>query len=255
MNILEAKDVSLRFGGSIVLQDVSFQVTNGELFSIIGPNGAGKSSLFNCISGLYRPNEGFIRFQEHSLQSFSPHALARLGISRMFQNIALFGNMTLLENLLVGRHIHQRGSLFGDLIFSKRARAREIENIAAIEEIIDLLELSPYRNYPVDLLPYGVRKRVELGRALAMKPKMLLLDEPAAGLNLQEKQDLARYLLEIRKNSTVTLLLIEHDLRFVMELSDRVLALNFGKVLTCGVPKDIANHPEVQEAYLGGAAL
>ena len=259
-SILTIDEISLSFAGLKVLNDISLEVRANSLFSIIGPNGAGKSSLFNCISGLYRPDSGRIVFNDNEITREKPPLIAAAGVGRMFQNIALFENLTVLENLLVGRHHLARypgGKLLGWLAGPLRTPGvvrEEIRQQRAVEEIIDFLDLSPYRKLPVSLLPYGVLKRVELGRALAMEPKLLLLDEPAAGLNQEEREDMARYIMEMKFRLGITQILIEHDLSFVMDLSDEVLALNFGTVIARGLPEAVGKHPEVAKAYLGAGA-
>lgn len=252
--LLEVRDVTLRFGGVTALSEVSFDVRRGELFAIIGPNGAGKSSLFNCLNGVYRPQEGRIRFDGKEIVGRRPVAIARMGMARTFQNLGLFSTLTVLENLMLGRHhLMHAGLLAGALWFGK-ARNEEIAQRERCEEIIELLELEPYRFQPVALLPYGVRKRVEVARALAMEPTMLLLDEPAAGMNLEETEDMARYIREINEEWKVTTLLVEHDLQMVMDLADRVLAVDFGRVLAVGAPQEVRAHEEVVRAYVGTEA-
>jgi branched-chain amino acid transport system ATP-binding protein len=256
--------LTLSFAGLRVLTDVSLAVRAGSLFSIIGPNGAGKSSLFNCISGLYRPEAGSILFRDdrgagadgrgsRELVGERADRIAAAGVGRMFQNIALFENLTVLENLLVGRHHRMRYGWVSACLRTPAMMREEIEHRRAVEELIDLLQLSRYRNLPVSLLPYGVLKRVELGRALATEPRLLLLDEPAAGLNQEEREDMARYILEAQQHLGITQILIEHDLGFVMDLSDEVLAMNFGTVIAHGAPAAVGRHPEVRRAYLGAA--
>lgn len=233
------------------MNDVALSVAQGSLFSIIGPNGAGKSSLFNCISGLYRPDSGSIRFADRAIQGERADRIAASGVGRMFQNIALFENLTVLENLLVGRHHLTRYGWLAGCLRTPGMMREELSHLRAVEELIDFLDLSRYRNLPVSLLPYGVLKRVELGRALATEPKLLLLDEPAAGLNQEEREDMARYILEAKHHLGITQVLIEHDLSFVMDLSDEVMAINFGQVIARGAPQDVGRHPEVQRAYMG----
>jgi branched-chain amino acid transport system ATP-binding protein len=248
---MNVRGISLSFAGLRVLNDVSLSVPTGSLFSIIGPNGAGKSSLFNCISGLYRADSGSIVFEGREITGERADRIAAAGVGRMFQNIALFENLTVLENLLVGRHHLVRYSWPAACFRMPRMIREEIEHRRAVEELIDFLQLSRYRNLPVSLLPYGVLKRVELGRALATRPRLLLLDEPAAGLNQEEREDMARYILETKHHLGVTQILIEHDLGFVMDLSDEVLAINFGTVIAHGSPAEVGRHPEVRRAYMG----
>ena len=252
--LLSAEHLTLRFGGVTALSDVSFDVQQGELFAIIGPNGAGKSSVFNCLNGVYRPQEGTIRLNGEIISGRRPVAIARLGVARTFQNLGLFSTLTVLDNLMLGRHhLMHTGFLAGALWFGK-ARSEEIAQRPRCEQIIELLELESYRFKPVALLPYGVRKRVEVARALAMEPTVLLLDEPAAGMNLEESEDMARYIREINEEWKITVLLVEHDLQMVMDLAHRVLAMDFGKVLAVGAPGDVRANSEVVRAYVGAEA-
>lgn len=249
--LLSVQGISLRFGGVTALSEVSFDVRRGELFAIIGPNGAGKSSLFNCLNGVYTPQEGRILLDGEPITGRRPVAIARKGIARTFQNLGLFSTLTVLENVMLGRHhLMHTGFLAGALWFGK-ARREEIAQRPRCEEIIELLELEPYRFQPVALLPYGVRKRVEVARALAMDPTILLLDEPAAGMNLEESEDMARYIREINEEWRITVLLVEHDLQMVMDLAHRVLAMDFGRVLAVGAPEDVRANDEVVRAYVG----
>lgn len=254
MSLLEAKGVELSFSGVKALQGVDLVVPEGGLTAVIGPNGAGKSSLFNCISGVYKPQSGTITLDGESLLGRTPHAIAASGVARMFQNLALFEHLTVLENLLLGRHPRYRSKWWQDVFFTRGARREEIRHRAKAEEIIDFLGLARYRLMPAGILPYGVQKRVELGRALCTEPRILLLDEPAAGLNQEETEDLAAHLLDVRRELGITLVLIEHELRFVLDLADRVTVLDFGQVIAEGAPDEIRNHPAVIEAYAGGAA-
>jgi branched-chain amino acid transport system ATP-binding protein len=248
---LELKNLELSFGGLRALRDVSFEVDSGELFALIGPNGAGKTTIFNCISGLYRPDRGEIRFGGTQLVGLKPHRIARLGVARTFQNIELFAQMTTLDNLLLGRHLHIRSGFFASALFGPRVMAEEVAHRRRVEEVMDLLDLQAARHQPVSTLPYGTQKMVELGRALAMEPRLLLLDEPSAGMNAEEKLDLVFRLADIRAQFEVTILLVEHDMRMVMKISDRILAMNNGEVITCGEPQQVQRHPEVLQAYLG----
>lgn len=249
--LLSVKGVTLRFGGITALSDVSFDVQRGELFAIIGPNGAGKSSVFNCLNGVYRPQQGAIRFDGEEITGCRPVAIARRGMARTFQNLGLFSTLTVLENVMLGRHhLMHTGLVAGALWFGK-ARREEIAQRQRCEEIIELLELQPYRFQHVALLPYGVRKRVEVARAMAMEPTLLLLDEPAAGMNLEETEDMARYIREINEEWNVTVLLVEHDLQMVMDLAHRVLAMDFGRVLAVGAPAEVRANDEVVRAYVG----
>lgn len=252
--LLSVEHITLRFGGVTALSDVSFDVQRGELFAIIGPNGAGKSSIFNCLNGVYRPQEGTIHLNGERISGRRPVAIARLGIARTFQNLGLFSTLTVLDNLMLGRHhLMHTGFLAGALWFG-RARNEEIAHRPRCEQIIELLELESYRFKPVALLPYGVRKRVEVARALAMEPTVLLLDEPAAGMNLEESEDMARYIREINEEWKITVLLVEHDLQMVMDLAHRVLAMDFGKVLAVGSPADVRANSEVVRSYVGAEA-
>ncbi len=249
--LLEIVRVGLGFSGITALSDVSLSVAEGELVAIIGPNGAGKTSLFNCISGAYRPTSGEVRFAGRSLAGLPPHHIAALGVGRMFQNLALFDHLSTVDNLLLGRHHLIGGSFLHDLVWFGRTRREEVAHRAAAEHMIELLHLERYRKTPVGILPYGVKKRIELARALCMQPRLLLLDEPAAGLNAEETEDMARYLLDIKEELGITQLLIEHELRFVLELADRVVVLNFGVKIAEGEPAAIREHPAVIAAYLG----
>jgi len=252
--LLKVEDIHMAFGGVAALTGVNFEVKPGEIFSLIGPNGAGKTVMMNCINGLYRPQRGCIFFDGQLISGISPHQRAKMGISRTFQKIELFKGMTVLDNIRLGRHIHLKsGILSGSIYFGKTAR-EEIESRTFIEEeIIDLLEIEHIRNHVTGMLPYGMQKRVELARALALNPKILLLDEPLAGLNLEEVEDMARFILDINEEERwqVTCVLVEHDMGVVMDLSDRVMALNFGEKIAEGTPKEIQNHPDVIKAYLG----
>jgi branched-chain amino acid transport system ATP-binding protein len=249
--VLAVRDVQLRFGGVRALRGVSFDVLDDELFAIIGPNGAGKSSIFNCLSSVYRPQEGSIEFLGRELTRQSPAEVARAGIGRTFQNIALFDTLAVLDNLMLGRHLHIGYGTFAALLWRGRARREELRERAIVEEIVTFLELGPYRKTPVGLLPYGVKKRVELGRALAMEPKLLLMDEPVAGMNVAETEDMARAILDIREELSIPIVLVEHDMGLVMDLADRVLVLDFGARVALGTPAEIQGDPNVIRAYLG----
>ncbi|MCP4665763.1 MAG: ABC transporter ATP-binding protein [Deltaproteobacteria bacterium] len=251
MAFFEAQDISISFGGVRALNQVSFDVNEGEVFSIIGPNGAGKTTIFNCINRYYDLDEGAFLFKERNIAKVSPHVVADMGISRTFQNIELFKNTTVIDNLLLGRHRHRRSNLFLEALFSPFVQRQEIESREKAEEVIDFLDLQAYRDQLVAGLPYGVQKTVELGRALAMEPELLLLDEPSSGLNMEEREDLSFWITDIKEELGITILLVEHNMRLVQEISDRVLVLNFGIVLAEGSPKEALEHPEVMKAYLG----
>jgi branched-chain amino acid transport system ATP-binding protein len=251
--LLEVRDLTLRFGGLTALSDVSFDVQPGEFFAIIGPNGAGKTSIFNCLNGVYRPQAGEIRFRGESIARRRPVAIARRGIARTFQNLGLFSNLTVLDNILLGRHHLMRTGFLAAAVWWGRAKREELAHRVQCEEIIELLELEPYRFRPVALLPYGVRKRVELARALAMEPALLLLDEPVAGMNLEETEDMARYIREINEELRIAMILVEHDMHMVMDLATRVMAMDFGRVLRVGTPGEVQADESVVAAYLGAA--
>jgi branched-chain amino acid transport system ATP-binding protein len=254
MSLLEVDKVTLTFKGIAALLNVSFSVAEGSISSLIGPNGAGKTSMLNCISGRYRPDKGSISLRERPLLGMKPHERARLGLSRTFQNIALFRGLSVLDNLMVGRHSQMTYALLASMFYMGKARRRENEHRRRVEDVIDFLGLSPYRHSPAGRLPYGVQKRVELGRALAAEPKLILLDEPMAGMNLEETEDMARYILDINEEWGVTVLLVEHDMGVVMDISDHIVVLDFGQVLARGTPEEVSSDPEVIAAYLGGEA-
>jgi branched-chain amino acid transport system ATP-binding protein len=250
--ILKIDGVSLQFGGVRALSDVEFDVRPGELFSIIGPNGAGKTSMLNCISGRYRPTAGTITYQGGDITALATNARAELGIGRTFQNLALFSHMTVLDNIMVGRHhLLKSGFLRGALYWIGGAQREELQHRRAVEEIIDFLEIQNIRHEPAGTLSYGLRKRVELARAVALHPNLILLDEPMAGMNLEEKEDMARYIVDLNEEWGMTVIMIEHDMGVVMDLSHRVMVLDFGRVIAAGDPIDVRNNEHVKRAYLG----
>lgn len=249
--LLEFDSVSLSFKGVNALTDMSFSMDAGELFAVIGPNGAGKTSTFNCLNGVYKPQEGDIRWKGESILGMRPDKVAELGIARTFQNIELFAHMTVLENITLGRHVRTDVGWLAGALWWGSAKAEEMANRELVEDIIDLLEIEAWRKYPVGLLPYGVQKRVELGRALAMEPELLLLDEPVAGMNLEETEDMARFILDIREELGIAMILVEHDMGLVMDIADRILVLDFGQVIGQGTPTEVQNNPDVIKAYLG----
>ena len=249
--ILELHDVHLSFAGIKAIDGVSFSVKAGELFAIIGPNGAGKTSIFNCISGAYHPQVGSIEFQGQSLLGLKPNKIADLGVARTFQNIELFPQLTVLDNLMLGRHQHIRYGTPAAMLRIGKAAREEARNREIVEGIIEFLDIAQFRRSFVAMLPYGIQKRIELGRALAMEPTLLLLDEPAAGMNLEETEDMARFITDIRRELRIGIVLVDHDMRLVMDLADRVLVIDFGKQITIGVPDEVQRNPDVIRAYLG----
>ncbi len=251
MTLFAAEDLGIRFGGLRAIDRVSFTVERGEVFTIIGPNGAGKTTTFNLISRLYDPTEGRMLFEGRDITRAPPHGIAALGIARTFQNIELFDNASVLANLLLGRQPHARADPLSSMLFLPHVRRRERAHREKVEEVIDFLDLQRYRDSRVGSLPYGVRKVVELGRALAGEPKLLLLDEPSSGLNVEETGDMAWWIGDLRRRLGITVLVIEHDMALVGRVSDRVLALNDGRVIAQGTPEQVRRHPGVIEAYLG----
>ncbi|RZP25762.1 MAG: ABC transporter ATP-binding protein [Candidatus Actinomarinales bacterium] len=250
-SIVSFKDVSLNFGGIQALSNVSFSIDEGSLFAIIGPNGAGKTSLFNCISGIYKPTSGVVEYKGETIEEMRPDEIANMGVARTFQNIELFENMTVLDNILIGAHRHiDYGSVAG-ILFGPSVRKKELEARRIAEDIIDFLEIEEYRFSYILSLPYGVQKRVELARALAMKPEIILLDEPAAGMNNEETEDIARFILDIHEELKITTVLVDHDMNMVMDIAEYVVVMDFGQKLFEGLPKDATSNKQVIEAYLG----
>ncbi len=249
--LFEAKDVAVQFGGIRAVDGVSFAVEQGKVFTIIGPNGAGKTTLFNLISRIYDPSQGSLYFAGNEITNVAPHRVAGLGIARTFQNIELFEHATVLQNLLLGRHAHRSTGLLSEILFTPSVRRAEVEHREKAEKIIDFLDLEHYRDSLIAGLPYGVRKVVEVGRALCSEPKLILLDEPSSGLNTEETEDMAFWIHDIKNELGITVLMVEHDMALVSEVSDEVLALNYGRVIATGTPREVQEHPEVVKAYLG----
>ena len=251
MTLLEADNLAINFGGITALAGVSFEVREGEVLTIIGPNGAGKTTIFNLVSRIYDPTRGRLSFCGEDITRVPPHEIARRGIARTFQNIELFEHATVLQNLLLGRHAHKRSRFVEELLFLPRVRALELEHRGAVEKVIDFLDLQPYRDRLIVNLPYGVRKVVEMARALCTQPKLLLLDEPSSGLSVEETEEMAFWIQDIRTLLGITVLMVEHDMSLVSAVSDRVVALNYGLVIAAGTPRDVQAHPDVVKAYLG----
>jgi branched-chain amino acid transport system ATP-binding protein len=249
--LMEMKDITLRFGGVVAIEDISFDIREGEIRAIIGPNGAGKSSMLNVISGFYRPQDGEVSFRGKKRPIMRPFEVARQGISRTFQNIALFEGMSVLDNVMTGRLTHIKSGIFKQAIWTGAAEREEVENRKICEEIIDFLEIQAIRKTPVSRLPYGLKKRVELARALAAQPQLLLLDEPMAGMNVEEKEDMSRFILDVNDEFGTTIALIEHDMSVVMDLSDRVVVMDYGKKIGDGTPDQVRANQDVIDAYLG----
>jgi branched-chain amino acid transport system ATP-binding protein len=252
MTFFKAESLSINFGGIRALDAVSFDVEPGQIFTIIGPNGAGKTTIFNLVSRIYDPLQGRLIFRDEDITRVAPHEIARRGIARTFQNVELFEHATVLHNLLLGCHAHKRSHFVEELLFLPRVRALELEHRQAAETVIDFLDLQPYRESLIANLPFGVRKVVEMARALCTQPRLLLLDEPSSGLSVEETDDMAFWIQDIRTLLGVTVLMVEHDMRLVSAVSDQVLALNYGRRIALGTPREVQEHPEVVKAYLGG---
>jgi branched-chain amino acid transport system ATP-binding protein len=249
--VLECRNINLNFGGVYALSNINLEVREGELLSIIGPNGAGKTCLINTITGFYRPSKGAVYYGQNTITGLPPYEIAKLGIARTFQNIELFEGLTVLDNLLAARHIYLKPNLFTSSIYFGPAQKKEIKEREIVEDIIDFLEIQPIRNHEVGSLPYGLRKRVELGRALALEPKVILLDEPTAGMNVEEKEDMVRFVLDVLEEGNTTVILVEHDMDIVMDISDRIIVFDFGHKIAEGTAQEIKGDERVIKAYLG----
>jgi branched-chain amino acid transport system ATP-binding protein len=249
--VLDVNNISLSFGGVKALTDISFNVREHEIRAIIGPNGAGKSSMLNCINGVYQPQQGSINFRGKTFKHMNPRQVAEMGVARTFQSLALFKGMSVLDNIMTGRNLRMKSNIFLQAFRLGPAEREETEQRQFVERIIDFLEIQPYRKTPVGKMPYGLQKRVDLGRALAMEPKVLLLDEPMAGMNVEEKQDMCRFILDVNDEFGTTIVLIEHDMGVVMDISDRVVVLDYGKKIGDGTPDEVRNNQDVIRAYLG----
>jgi branched-chain amino acid transport system ATP-binding protein len=252
MSLFSAEGIAINFGGIKAVDDVTFSIEKGEVFSIVGPNGAGKTTIFNLMSRIYDPAKGRLMLEGKDITKVPPHRIASLGIARTFQNIELFERATLLQNLLLARHAHKKSNFLSEILFLPSTRRMEIEHREAVEHVIDFLDLQQYRDSLIVNLPYGVRKMTELARALCTNPKLLLLDEPSSGLNVEETEDMAFWIQDIKRLLGITVLMIEHDMTLVSAVSDRVLALNSGRPIATGTPAEVQSHPEVMRAYLGG---